>query len=102
MIELIEELVKWTKVTSIPRVKNLLLDILKSPQEKIAYHSSDGEKTSTEVGSISDVSHMTITNWWKKWTRAGIAESISVKGGSRARSIFSLEDFDIEIPTKGD
>lgn len=97
-IELLEELVKWTKVTSIPRVRDLLLEILRSPEERIAYHSSDGEKTSREVGRISNVSHMTVANWWKTWIRAGIAESVSVRGGERAKRIFSLDDFGIEVP----
>lgn len=98
MIELLEELVKWTKVTSIPRVRQLLLEILRSPEERIAYHSSDGERTSREVGRISNVSHMTIANWWKTWIRAGIAEPVSVRGGERAKRIFSLDDFGIEVP----
>jgi len=98
IIELLEELVKWTKVTSIPRVRELLLEILRSPEERIAYHSSDGERTSREVGRMSDVSHMTVANWWKTWIRAGIAESVSVRGGERAKRIFSLDDFGIEVP----
>lgn len=44
MIELLEELVKWTKVTSIPKVKELLMGILESLEEMIAYQSSDGRK----------------------------------------------------------
>ena len=33
--DLLEELVKWTKVTSIPKVKELLLDTLSKPEEKV-------------------------------------------------------------------
>jgi len=98
IIQLLEELVKWTKVTRIPRVRELLLEILGSPEERTAYHSSDGEKTSREVGRISNVSHMTIANWWKTWIRTGIAESVSVRGGVRAKRIFSLDDFGVEVP----
>ena len=100
MIELLEELVKWTKVTSIPRVRQLLLEILRSPEERIAYHSSDGERTSREVGRISNVSYGTILNWWKTWIRAGIAEPVSVRGGGeRAKRVFGLDDFGIEVPS---
>jgi len=97
MIELLEELVKWTKVTSIPHVKKLLLEILETPEEKIAYQFSDG-KTSREVAKEANVSVGTISNWWKKWSKAGIAEAISVKGGGkRARRLFSLDDFGVEL-----
>ena len=97
-IELLEELVKWTKVTSIPNVKKLLLEILSKPKQKIAYQMSDG-KTVREVAKQADVSVFTISKWWEKWTRAGIAESVSARGGGkRAIRSFSLDDFGIEIP----
>jgi len=85
-------------VTSIPRVRDLLLEMLGSPEERIAYHSSDGERTSREVGRISNTSHITISRRWKTWIRAGIAEPVSVRGGERAKRIFSLDDFGIEVP----
>lgn len=98
MIELLEELVKWTKVTSIPEVKELLLEILASPEEKIAYQSSDGKKTTREVAKEVNTGNATISRWWKKWMKAGIVESVSVRGGKRARRLFPLDDFGIEVP----
>jgi hypothetical protein len=98
MVELLEELVKWTRVTSFPKVKDLLIGILTSPEEKVAYQSSDGEKTSREVAEMANVSQFTISKWWKAWIKAGITESISVQRGERAKRIFSLDDFGIEIP----
>lgn len=35
VIELLEELVKWTRVSNIPHVKALLMEILQSPEEKV-------------------------------------------------------------------
>lgn len=98
IIELLEELVKWTKVASIPKVKELLLGILESPEEMIAYQLSDGERSSRDVANQANVGQRTITRWWKKWIRAGIAEPVSVQRGERAMQIFSLDDFGIEIP----
>jgi len=98
MIELLEEMLKWMKVTSTPQVKKSLLDILPSDREKIAYHFSDGGRGSQEVAKFADVNYTTVTIWWKKWARAGIAEMVSVKGGQRAKHSFSLEDFGIEVP----
>ena len=98
MIELLEELVRWTRVTSFPKVKDLLNGILTSPEEKVAYESSDGEKTSREVAEMANVSQFTISKWWKAWIKAGIAESISVQRGERAKRIFSLDDFGVEVP----
>ena len=97
-IQLLEELVKWTKVTSIPKVKELLLDILESPEEMIAYQSSDGKRSGREVADQAKVSQPTVARWWKKWIKAGIAEPVSVQRGERAMRIFSLDDFAIEVP----
>ncbi|WXG39840.1 MAG: hypothetical protein WED07_03280 [Candidatus Freyarchaeum deiterrae] len=95
-IEILEEILKWTRVTSFSQVKKLLLEILPSYEEKVTYHHSDG-RGSQEVAKFAGISHVTVTKWWKIWAKAGIAEMMSVKGGERARRIFSLEDFGIEV-----
>lgn len=97
MIELLEELVNWTKVTNIPQVKKLLLDLLPSNEHKIAYHNSNGD-SSREVAEVAGASHTDVARWWKIWVRAGIAEPLSVQRGERAKRVFSLEDFGIEMP----
>lgn len=98
MIELLEELLKWTRVASFPKVKELLLSILESPEEKAAYQASDGETSGREVGNQANASQPTVSKWWKKWIIAGIAESVSVQRGERAKRLFSLDDFGIEVP----
>ena len=97
MIELLEELVKWTKVATFPSVKKLLLEILPKPEQKIAYQASDGE-TIKEVAKQANASVGTISKWWEQWTRAGIAEDVPVRGGERTIRKFSLDDFGIEVP----
>lgn len=99
VIEILKEILKWIKVTSIPQVKKLLLELLPSDEEKIAYHFSDG-RSSREVAKVSGVNYVTITRWWKTWIKAGIAEYISVKGGKRAKKLFLLEDFGIPVPSR--
>lgn len=98
IVELLEALVNWTKVTSFPHVKNLLLEVLTSPEEKIAYHVSDGEKTSRDVADLAKVSQPTISKWWKVWIKLGIAKPVQVRRGDRAKSIFPLDEFGIQVP----
>lgn len=95
--EALEELVKWMKVTSIPKVKTILLETLSKPEEKIAYECSDGS-TSRQIAGIVGVHPTTISSWWKKWAKLGIAEYVTASGGQRGKKVFSLEDFDIEVP----
>ena len=97
MVEVLEEILRWIKVTSIPRVKQLLLDTLPSDKEKVAYYYSDGQD-SRAISTASGVPFTTVTRWWKRWIRAGIAEAVGAKRGDRAKRIFSLEDFGIEVP----
>jgi len=99
IVEILREILKWIKVRSIPHVKKLLLELLPSDEEKLAYHFSDG-RSSQEVAKVARVNYVTVTRWWKTWIKAGIAESISVKGGKRAKRLFSLEDFGIPIPSR--
>ena len=97
VVEVLEEILKWIKVTSIPQVKQLLLDTLPSDKEKVAYYYSDGQD-SRAVSTASGVPFTTVTRWWKRWIRSGIAEPVGAKRGDRAKRIFSLEDFGIEVP----
>jgi len=97
VIELLEELVKWNKFSSMPNVKKVLLDILPTEENKLAYQFSDGRK-SEEISKIAGVDSSTIRDWGKIWINVGIAEPMPVKGGERAKRLFSLEDFGIDIP----
>jgi len=95
-IELLAELVKWTKVTSIPQVKQILLETLKKPEERLVYNLSNG-LTSLELAEKAPVSDWTIRKWWEKWVRTGIADYFPSGRGKKAIASFSLEDFDIDI-----
>jgi len=97
-IELLEELVKWTRATSIAQVKKILEDTLETPNEKIAYQASDGVKSQSEIASLANVDQGTVSDYGKVWIRNGIAKAVPVKGGQRAVRLFSLEEFGIEVP----
>jgi hypothetical protein len=96
-VELLEELVKWTKFSSFSQVRQVLLDILSTDENKIAYQYSDGRK-SKEISEFINTDDSTIRDWGKIWVKAHIAEFKSVQGGVRAIRLFSLEEFGIDIP----
>jgi hypothetical protein len=85
------------RVTSIPEVKKLLLETLPTEEKKRAYHYSNS-RDSRAVAKFAGVGHVAVTRWWKTWVRAGMAKTISAKRGERTKSVFSLEDFGIEMP----
>src|SRR6266702_7452048 len=97
-ILLLRELVKWTKFQGMIKAKEVLLSTLKSDPEKLAYVGSDG-RGSQEVAKAAGVSHTTVVSYWNKWAALGIAEPLAVKGGTRYKSIFSLSDLGIQVPS---
>jgi len=97
---ILNDLLKWTKVTSIPTVKALLESTLTTPEQKLAYQASTGRNV-REVAEIAHASKSSVAVWWDRWTKLGLAEIKPAKGGNRAVRSFSLEDFGIDVPNSG-
>lgn len=95
--KIMQEILKWTRLQGMQTAKTILENYLTKDTEKLAYHFSDG-RDSREVGRLAGISHMTVTNYWKKWLALGIVEPVRVRGGERYRKIFSLEGFGMAIP----
>ena len=80
-------------------VKNVLITALVDDKKKLVYYYSDGNKGTRDFKNIAGIkSTATIAGYWKDWYRLGLVEMINVKGGERARKLFNLEDFGIQIP----
>ena len=97
VIELLEQILTWTRLQGVQNARAVLLDALNSDTLKVAYQLSDG-RSSTEVAKACNLSPMTITNYWRRWFTLGIAQP-SKKYKGRFERTFSLEDFGIEIPS---
>ena len=97
IVELLEEILKWTKLQGWQNVKDILLDTLNDERSKLVYHFSDG-KSSREVAQLAGLSHPTVLDYWKKWAILGIVEPIRVRGGIRYKRTFLLSDFGIDVP----
>ena len=99
IIELLKELVKWTKFQAWGKVKDVLLGVLDDNEKKRIYHLSDGKQSSRKIAENVSVSRSTIVKYWNDWANSNIVEPIPVKGGGlRYKKMFNLEDFGIEIP----
>ncbi len=98
IIELLEEILKWVRLEGAQRAKDTLPGLLKTDAEKLVYENSDG-RTSREIAQVVRTSHVTVTNYWKKWARYGIVREASARGGTRYIKVFSLPDFGIEVPS---
>jgi len=97
ILEVLKEILKWTKFQAWSRVKDTLLTELQDKKSILVYHLSDG-KSSREIAKKVGITHPTVLNYWKKWSRIPLVEPIVVGGKVRYRKMFELEDFGIEIP----
>ena len=96
---LLREILKWIKFAGMREVKNTLASALDTEQKRLAYHLSDGARGIVEIAKLAGIgSTSTIFDMWQTWLKFGLGESIPVKGGSRFKRSFDLEDFGIEVP----
>ena len=96
---LLKEILKWIKFTGMREAKNTLVSVLDTEQKRLVYHLSDGTRGTVEIGDLAGIgSTRTIFEMWQAWLKLGLGESVPVKGGSRFKRSFDLEDFGIEVP----
>lgn len=99
MIEVLREILKWTKFAGAREVRNILMATLDTEQKRLIYHLSDGNRGSVEIAKAANVGDSTVRRYWESWARQGIVESMKVRGGERYKKSFDLEDFGFMIPT---
>jgi hypothetical protein len=96
---LLREILKWIKFAGMKEVKNTLVSVLDTEQKRLIYHLSDGTRGIVEIAKRAGVgSTSTVFDMWQAWLKFGLGESIPVKGGSRFKRSFDLEDFGIQVP----
>jgi len=97
--KLLREILKWIKFSGMKELKNTLLSILDTEQKRLVYHLSDGSRGTVEIAKLARIgSTSTVFDMWQTWLKLGLGESIPVRGGSRFKRSFDLEDLGIEVP----
>lgn len=80
-------------------LREVLLQELKTDDDRLVYEYSDGERSAREVEKESGVDHATVARLWKKWAELGIAEP-SPRFQGRIRRLCSLKEVAIRVPQK--
>lgn len=96
MIELLEEILKWTKFEGRKRVTEVFKSELDDETKKLVYELSDG-RSSPEIARIVKVDSSTVRDWWRKWADTSIME---ICQGYKRRycKTLSLGELGIEAP----
>ena len=97
IIRLLRDLVRWSKFESIPKLRAVLEQNLPNDKEKIIYEFSNGERSMRDVAKVADVSHVTVQNYWEKWSKVGIVDKSETYEG-RYKRVCSLEEVGLEVP----
>ena len=103
-IDVLEELLVWTKVGMYAAVESVLKTQFGEStraEEKLAFELCDGEASQTEIikvckTSIADakISTASMSRWTTKWEKLGLLR----KDGNQMTRLFSLRDFGIDVP----
>lgn len=73
IVELLEELVAWTRFSSRSTLLDIWDSVLKDDRHLLAYELSDGTRSQKEVGDAVGISQPTVSGLWQRWRRLGIA-----------------------------
>lgn len=98
LLKVCKEILNWQKIAYDDKIKPLLESILDEPRKIVAYHLSDGEKTTRIISNEVGAGIGSISRWWTTWINRGIAAPIPKGAGMRAMKSFDLEDYGIAIP----
>jgi DNA-binding CsgD family transcriptional regulator len=96
IIELLDEILRWTRLQGVQNARAVLITALKTDTDKIIYHLSDG-RPSGEIAKVCGVTGMSVRRYWRRWFTLGITQP-SKKYKRRFERSFSLADLGIEVP----
>jgi len=96
-VQILRELLRWSRFENFPKLRKILLDNLKTAQEKLVYELTNGENSRRDVARQTGVPDSTVNAWWEKWYNLGILEPSGKRKG-RPQKIMALEDMGIEVP----
>ena len=101
LLERLDELIFWTRLSAMPSIRKAVVDNLRTDIDKLVYQLSDGNRSSREIANTirrggRSVTHVTVTNMWRKWAILNLVMPAQRRG--RYMRVASLESLGIEIP----
>jgi DNA-binding PadR family transcriptional regulator len=96
----LKEQTKWLRFLALPNLKKTIEENLQTKEKRKIYSLTDGKNSTYEISKKLKIegiraSHMTIYNYWKKWSVLSLVIP-SEKYSGRFEKIIDLEDLDIK------
>jgi hypothetical protein len=96
VIELLEELVAWTRFGARAALLEIWETVLKDDKHLLAYELSDGTRSQKEVGDAAGLSQPSVSGLWQRWRRLGVVRP----SGNRVAHLASPSDMGMERAQK--
>lgn len=94
MIDVLKDLLVWTRVGFYGQAKKMLEDVLNSDKKRLAYQAADGTRSLESIRVDLKMSPNDLTELFKVCTNLGLME---VGEGGKRRRLFDLGHFGLEI-----
>jgi len=88
---------KWVRFQNAPRLRDVLLKELDTPQKKVGFELTDGEHSRRDIAKEIGIDDDTVRTWWDRWFQLAVVEE-SEKRKGRPQKIVSLGQIGIEVP----
>jgi len=93
----LKEVAKWVRFQNVPRLREVLIRELDTPQKKVAFDLTDGEHSRRDIAKEITIDDATVQGWWDKWLQLAIVgESETYRG--RPQKIVSPGELGIDVP----
>lgn len=96
-LELLEELVAWTRFANRDAVIEVINSVMPDPRHLRAFEATDGQRTQGEVGTFAGLSQPAVSGLWSRWRRLGL---LTDRGG-RLQHLVRPSDLGMQIPESG-
>ena len=97
-LELLEELVAWTRFANREAVIKLIGSVMPDPRHLRAFEATDGKRTQAEVGAFARLTQPTVSGLWARWRRLGLL----MDRGERLQHLVRPSDLGMHIPEAGE
>ncbi len=68
-----------------PILMSELREVFKNAKQMRAYELSNGERSTRDIGKLVNIDQKGVSNWWREWEKAKIADKAGKKGQFKAR-----------------
>lgn len=95
LIGLLREVRALARFMVLQEARKAASALLDTDNKRRVYSASDGTKSVREIAQSTGVNKSSVSNYWREWQGAGIAELVPGTPGTR-RAIFSLDDLGVQ------